>query len=331
MIATLPTRRLGNTDLHLSTVGFGAWAAGGGGWAFGWGPQDDTASINSMRYAIERGINWIDTAAIYGLGHSEEVVGQALKTIPRSERPYVFTKCSLVWDEAGNTWHSLDPKSIRNEVEASLRRLQSERIDLYQIHWPVWPASPQGHNPGSIEEAWSTLTELRNDGKVAFIGVSNFDVAQLKRISRIETPTNLQPPYSMLRPEIEQEILPFCQQYKIGVIPYSPMQSGLLTGKMTRERIASLPEGDWRRNNRFYQEPAPTRALSLVERLQTIGARHGRTPGEVAIAWTLRHPAITATIVGARKPQQIDELIGAATFRLNPQEIEELDAALTAA
>lgn len=243
----------------------------------------------------------------------------------------MFTKCSLVWDAARNTSHSLDPQSIRREIEQSLRRLQTERIDLYQIHWPAWPASPQGHDPGSIEAAWTTLTELRDEGKAAFIGVSNFDVEQLKRISRIETPANLQPPYSMLRPEIEQEVLPFCLEHTIGVIPYSPMQSGLLTGTMTRERIASLPEGDWRRNNRFYQEPLLSRALSLVERLREIAGRHGRTPGEVAIAWTLRHPAITATIVGARKPQQIDELMGAATFRLSPQEIEELEAVLTAA
>jgi aryl-alcohol dehydrogenase-like predicted oxidoreductase len=221
---------------------------------------------------------------------------------------------------------------VRREVERSLRRLQTDRIDLYQIHWPVWPASPPEHDPGgTIEDAWTTLTELRNEGKVAFIGVSNFDVPQLTRISRIEPPTNLQPPYSMLRPEIEEEILPFCLQNNIGVIPYSPMQSGLLTGTMSRERIAALPEGDWRRNNRFYQEPLLTRALSIVDRLRAIAARHGRTPGEVAIAWTLRHPAITATIVGARRPAQIDELIGAATFRLSAEEVEELETALAAA
>lgn len=323
-------RRLGNSTLELTPIGLGAWAIGGE-WRFGWGPQDDADSMATIRRAIERGMNWIDTAAIYGLGHSEEVVGRAVRDIPSGERPYVFTKCSLVWDEARNTSHNLRAQSIRQEVEQSLRRLQVERIDLYQIHWPVWPSSPPGHDPGSIEEAWTTLTELRNEGKVAFVGVSNFDVAQLKRLSAIETPTSLQPPYSMLRPEIEQETLPFCLQHNIGVIPYSPMQSGLLTGTMTRERLATLPEGDWRRNNRFFQEPLLSRALSLVEPLRAIAGRHGRTPGEVAIAWTLRQPAITATIVGARKPQQIDELIGAATFRLSPQEIEELDAALMAA
>lgn len=323
-------RRLGNSTLELTPIGLGAWAIGGE-WRFGWGPQDDADSIATIRRAIERGINWIDTAAIYGLGHSEEVVGKALRDIPPGDRPYVFTKCSLVWDEARNTSHNLRAQSIRGEVEQSLRRLQAERIDLYQIHWPVWPASPQGHDPGSFEEAWATLTTLRDEGKVAFIGVSNFDVAQLKRISRIETPTNLQPPYSMLRPEIEQDVLPFCLDNNIGVIPYSPMQSGLLTGTMTRERIASLPEGDWRRNNRFFQEPLLSKAMALVDRLRVIADKHGRRPGEVAIAWTLRHPAITATIVGARKPQQVDELIGAATFRLSAEEIEELDAALTAA
>lgn len=324
-------RRLGNSTLELTPIGLGAWAIGGE-WRFGWGPQDDADSIATIRRAVERGLNWIDTAAVYGVGHSEEVVGQALAGIPRSERPYVFTKCSLVWDAERNVSHSLRPDTIRKEVEQSLRRLQTERIDLYQIHWPAWPASPQGYDPGgSIEEAWTALTGLRDEGKVAFIGVSNFDVEQLERISRIETPTNLQPPYSMLRPEIEQNILPFCLKHDIGVIPYSPMQSGLLTGTMSRERIAALPEGDWRRNNRFYQEPMLSKALSLVDRLRAIAEKRGRTPGEVAIAWTLRHPAITATIVGARSPKQIDELIGAATFRLSPQEIQELEAALATA
>jgi aryl-alcohol dehydrogenase-like predicted oxidoreductase len=328
-MAMFPTRRLGHSTLELTPIGLGAWAIGGE-WRFGWGPQDDAESIATIRRAVELGLNWIDTAAIYGLGHSEEVVGRALREVPRNQRPYVFTKCSLVWDDQGNVSHSLAAESIRKEVDASLRRLGTERIDLYQIHWPVWPASPAGHDPGSFEEAWTTLAKLRDEGKVAFIGVSNFDVDRLKRIQRIETPTNLQPPYSMLRPEIEQEILPFCLEHNIGVIPYSPMQSGLLSGKMTRERIASLPEGDWRRNNRFFQEPLLSRAFALVEQLKKFGARHGHSAGEVAIAWTLRHPAISATIVGARNPRQIDELIAAATFRLSPEEIEELDEALAA-
>ena len=325
----LPTRSLGNSTFQLTPIGLGAWAIGGE-WRFGWGPQDDAQSIATIRRAIDRGLNWIDTAAIYGLGHSEEVVGRALRDIPRGERPHVFTKCSLVWDENGNVTHNLRRDSIRREVEASLRRLQTDHIDLYQIHWPAWPASPQGHDPGPIEEAWTTLTELRNEGKAAYIGVSNFDIDHLRRIQRIETPTSLQPPYSLIRPEIEKEVLPFCLEHNIGVIPYSPMQSGLLTGTMTRERLASLPEGDWRRNARFFQEPIFSRALGLVEDLKRIGARHGRSAGEVAIAWTLRHPAITATIVGARKPEQVDELIGAATFRLSAEEIAELEGALAA-
>lgn len=307
----------------LTPLGLGAWAIGGE-WRFGWGHQEDADSIATIRRAVDRGINWIDTAAVYGLGHSEEVVGRALQEIPLRERPYVFTKCSLVWDDARNVSHNLRADSIRREAEQSLRRLQTERIDLYQIHWPAWPASPAGHDPGTIEEAWTTLTRLRDEGKVAYIGVSNFDVAQLRRLSAIETPTNLQPPYSLLRPEIEQEILPYCLEHNIGVIPYSPMQSGLLTGKMTRERLASLPEGDWRRGSRFFQEPMLSKALALVETLERIGSRHRRTAGEAAIAWTLRHPAVTATIVGARRPEQIDELIGAATFRLSEDELREL-------
>jgi aryl-alcohol dehydrogenase-like predicted oxidoreductase len=323
----LPTRALGNSTLKLTPIGLGAWAIGGE-WRFGWGPQDDAASIATIRRALELGINWIDTAAIYGLGHSEEIVGRALRDVPRHQRPYVFTKCSLVWDDERNVTHRLAAQSVRKEIEASLRRLDAERIDLYQIHWPAWPASPPGHDPGTIEEAWTTLTKLRDEGKAAFIGVSNFDVGHLKRIQRIETPTNLQPPYSILRPEIEQEVLPFCLEHNIGVIPYSPMQSGLLSGKMTRERIASLPQGDWRRNNRFYQDPLVSRAFAVAEQLKKIGARHGRTAAEMAIAWTLRHPAITATIVGARNPSQIEELIGAATFRLSQKEIDELESAL---
>ena len=330
-MAILPTRPLGRSTLNLTRIGLGAWAIGGD-WRFGWGHQDDADSIATIRHAIELGLNWIDTAAVYGLGHSEEVVGRALHDVPRGERPYVFTKCSLVWDELRTVFHSLAAHSIRAEAEASLRRLQVERIDLYQIHWPFWHASPAGHDPGgSIEEAWSTLVKLRDEGKVAFIGVSNFDVSQIERISRIETPTSLQPPYSLLRPEIEGQTLPFCLEHNIGVIPYSPMQSGLLSGRMTRERLAALPANDWRRGSRFFQEPMFSRGLSLVDRLREIGARHGRNPGEVAIAWTLRHPAITAAIVGARQPEQLDELIGAATFQLGTDEIEELDRALTPA
>ena len=324
-MTNLPTRRLGNSTLELTRIGLGAWAIGGN-WRFGWGHQDDADSIATIRKAVDLGLNWIDTAAVYGLGHSEEMVGRALAEVPRESRPYVFTKSSLVWDDAGNVSHSLRGSSIRQEVEQSLRRLRTERIDLYQIHWPAWPASPAGHDPGSIDEAWTTMVALRDEGKVAFAGVSNFDVAQLQRISQIETPTSLQPPYSMLRPEIEADILPYCLEHNIGVIPYSPMQSGLLTGTMTRDRLAALPANDFRRGSRFFQEPMFSKAQTLVERLRAVGDKHGRTPGEVAIAWTLRHPAITAAIVGARKPAQIDQLIGAATFRLSPEEIQALEA-----
>jgi aryl-alcohol dehydrogenase-like predicted oxidoreductase len=317
-------KRLGNSTLELTPVGLGAWAIGGE-WQFGWGPQEDADSIRTIHRAVERGMNWIDTAAVYGMGHSEEVVGRALRDLSQDERPYVFTKCSLAWDATGTVFHSLQADSIRKEVEGSLRRLQTDRIDLYQIHWPVWPTTPAGqHAPGSVEEAWETMVALRREGKVQWIGVSNFDVPTLRRIQKIEPPSSLQPPYSLLRPEIEQEILPYCLEHNIGVIPYSPMQSGLLTGKMSRERVAALPAGDFRRNNRFYQEPMLTRGLALAERLREIGARHGRAPGEVAIAWVLAHPAITAVIVGARRPEQVDELIGAAGFRLSEEEVREL-------
>jgi aryl-alcohol dehydrogenase-like predicted oxidoreductase len=323
-MAISASRTLGNSSLKLTPIGLGAWAIGGE-WRFGWGPQDDAESIATIHRAVDLGINWIDTAAVYGLGHSETVVGRALREIAPGDRPYVFTKCSLVWDDQKNVSHRLHPDSIRREVDASLRRLGVERIDLYQIHWPIWPASPPGHDPGSIEEAWETLVALRREGKARYIGVSNFDAAQLAQIQRVETPTSLQPPYSLLRREVEQETLPFCLKHNIGVIPYSPMQSGLLTGKMTRERIASLPATDWRRGSRFFQEPILTKALTLVEPLREIGARHGRSPGEVAITWVLHHPAITAVIVGARRPEQLDETVGAALFRLRAEEVEELE------
>jgi aryl-alcohol dehydrogenase-like predicted oxidoreductase len=321
---TMKRRALGNSTLELSPVGLGAWAIGGE-WQFGWGPQDDADSIGTIHRAVELGMNWIDTAAVYGIGHSEEIVGRALREMPAGNRPYVFTKCSLPWDAAGTVFHSLQAASIRKEVEGSLRRLQTDRIDLYQIHWPAWPSSPPGYQAaGSVEEAWETMAALRQEGKVSWIGVSNFDAATLRRIQRIEPPTSLQPPYSLLRPEIEQDLLPFCLEHHIGVISYSPMQSGLLTGKMTRERVAAFPAGDFRRNSRFYQEPMLTRGLALVDRLRAIGGRHGRSPGEVAIAWVLAHPAITAVIVGARRPDQVDELIGAGEFRLSEEELEEL-------
>ncbi|MEH2439689.1 aldo/keto reductase [Nostoc sp. 'Peltigera membranacea cyanobiont' 213] len=314
----MQTKQLGNSELHITPIGFGAWAIGGGGWAFGWGAQDDRESIEAINRALDLGVNWIDTAAIYGLGHSEEVVAKALKG--RSSRPYIFTKCSMIWDEKGEIGRSLKADSVRREVEASLRRLDIETIDLYQIHWP---------NPDSdIEEGWTTLAKLKDEGKVRYIGVSNFNVEQLKRIQNIAPVTSLQPPYSLVKPDVEKEILPFCKENNIGVIVYSPMQSGLLTGKMTSERIANLPDDDWRKESSEFQEPRLSRNLKLVEVLQQIGKQYDRAAGEVAIAWTLNNPAVTAAIVGARNPQQVEGIIAAGEFRLNQQELEQIGAFL---
>jgi aryl-alcohol dehydrogenase-like predicted oxidoreductase len=320
-------RRLGTTDLDITPIGFGAWALGGGGWASGWGPQDDAESISAIHRALDLGINWIDTAAVYGLGHSEEIVAAALAGRP--DKPYVFTKCSLVWDETRRISHSLKAASVRREAEASLRRLGVDCIDLYQIHSPALPSN--GPSP-DVEEGWQTLIDLQHEGKVRHIGVSNFDVARLERAAALAPVASLQPPYSMLRRGIEQEILPYCGRHNIGVIAYSPMASGLLSGAMTRERIATMPPDDWRKTqNREFQEPRLTRNLRLVERLRDIGNRYGRSPGEVAIAWTLRHPNVTAAIVGARSAAQVDGFIGAADFRLSLGELEEIDQALAEA
>lgn len=289
---------------------------GGGGWAFAWGPQDDEQSIAAIRAALDAGINWIDTAAVYGLGHSEEVVARALEG--RSKRPYIFTKCERVWNEKGEISKSLKRDSIRRECEASLRRLKVEVIDLYQIHWP--------EPDEDVEEGWTTMAELQREGKVRWIGVSNFNVDQLRRAQAIAPITSLQPPYSILSPEVEQSILPYVQANNIGVLVYSPMKSGLLTGAMTRERIAAMPDDDFRRRTPNFQEPLLTHNLGLVEVLRDIGHRHGRTPGEVAIAWVLRHPAVTAAIVGLRSAKQLDGVIGAADFRLTQDEIAEITA-----
>ncbi|WNZ25655.1 aldo/keto reductase [Leptolyngbya sp. NK1-12] len=314
----MQTKQLGNSDLQITPIGYGAWAIGGGNWQFGWGSQDDQDSIAAIQRALDLGINWIDTAVVYGLGHSEEVVARALKQ--SQHHPYIFTKCSLIWDEQGQLGRSLKAESIRREVEASLRRLQIEVIDLYQIHWP---------NPDpEIEEGWETLAKLKQEGKVRDIGVSNFNVEQMQRAQAIAPITSLQPPYSLIKPEVEQEILPFCQQQNIGVIVYSPMQSGLLTGAMTKERIANLPDNDWRKTSTEFQEPRLSRNLNLVELLRQIGQRHGRSPAEVAIAWTLRHPAVTAAIVGGRNAKQVDGIIGAAEFRLREAELDEINTFL---
>ena len=287
---------------------------GGGGWAFAWGPQDDTDSITAIHAALDRGVNWIDTAAVYGLGHSEEVVGRALEG--RSRRPYVFTKCELVWNDKREISRSLKADSIRRECENSLRRLKLDTIDLYQIHWP----DPEP----DLEEGWAAMAQLKQEGKVRWIGVSNFNVKQMDRCRKIAPITSLQPPYSAVSPEVEDDVLPYCQKHGIGVIVYSPMKSGLLTGKMTKERVANFPEDDFRKRALNFQEPALSRNLELAELMKKIGTRHNRSAGEVAIAWTLRHPAVTAAIVGFRSSEQVAGVIGAMDFRLTQQEIEEI-------
>ena len=312
----MQTKQLGNSDLKITPIGVGAWAIGGAGWAFAWGPQDDGDSVAAIRAALDKGVNWIDTAAVYGLGHSEEVVGKAIKGL--TKRPYIFTKCERIWNERGEIAKSLQADSIRRELEASLRRLQIERIDLYQIHWP--------EPDEQIEEGWSTLAKLKAEGKVRHIGISNFNVQQMQRAQAIAPIASLQPPYSMISPEIEESILPYCGADNIGVLAYSPMKSGLLAGTMTRERVAAFPADDFRRRTPNFQEPLLSRNLELAELLRTIGQRHGRTPGEVAIAWVLRRPEVTAAIVGMRSAKQVEGVIGAAEFRLSVAEIAEIDA-----
>jgi len=324
----MQTRQLGHSALEITPIGLGAWAMGGA-WRFGWGPQDDGDSIAAIRRAIDLGINWIDTAPAYGLGRSESVVGQALRGLAAADRPYVFTKCSLVWDDGGTVTHSLRPESIRRECEASLTRLGVERIDLYQVHWPKWQAAPPGHDPGRVEEAWHTMNELRLQGKVRYLGASNFDAGELARVHAVAPVTSLQPPYSMLRRDAEHRELPWCHANGVGVIVYSPMQSGLLSGKMTRERIASLPEDDWRRSATWFREPNLTRALAVVGVLRDIAARHQRTVAEVAIAWTLQNAAVTGAIVGARRPAQVDEFVQAPAVTLDTADRARIDAALS--
>ena len=307
--------------MEITPLGVGAWAIGGSGWAFAWGPQDDNESIAAIQRALDEGMNWIDTAAVYGLGHSEEVVARALQG--RSNRPYVFTKCERRWDENRQIFKSLKAESVRYECEQSLRRLQVDTIDLYQIHWP----EPEDE----IEEGWETMARLKEEGKVRWIGVSNFSREQMERAQKIAPITSLQPPYSIVSPEIEGSQLPYCEANNIGVLVYSPMKSGLLSGRMTRERIVNMPDDDFRKRTAHFQEPLLTRNLELVELLREIGSKYGRTPGEVAIAWTLRRPAVTAAIVGLRSPEQVDGVIGAAEFRLSNEEIERIATHMRAA
>jgi aryl-alcohol dehydrogenase-like predicted oxidoreductase len=308
-------RKLGNSDLEITPLGIGSWAIGGGGWQFGWGAQDDNDSIAAIRAGLETGMNWIDTAAVYGFGHSEEVVAQAMRG--SGAHPYVFTKCGRKGRQDGSIYGEIKAKSVRNECEDSLRRLRVDKIDLYQMHWP----DPDG----DIEEGWTEMAKLQQEGKVRWIGVSNFNVAQVKRAHAIAPITSLQPPYSLVRRGVEDEILPYAQSQGIGVIVYSPMGAGLLSGKMTRERATSLPDDDWRRRNPEFQEPRLSRNLELVELLRKIADRHKVTPGEVAIAWTLKHPAVTAAIVGIRRADQVPGIAGALEFRLSAEEINEIE------
>ena len=316
----LPKRALGSSGIDITTVGFGAWAVGGGGWYFSLGEQDDAASIATMRHALELGINWIDTAAIYGLGHSEEVVGHFLKQVPRAERPLVFTKCGMLWDERNRLAAArrvLKPESIRAECEASLRRLGVERIDLYQIHWPDETGTP-------VEDSWGEMGRLIEQGKIRLAGVSNFDIGLLERCEAVRHVESLQPPFSLIRRDAAASEIPWCESHKTGVLCYSPMQLGLLTDGFSAARMAKLPGEDWRHRAPEFQPPDLNRNLSLRDALRPIARRHSTSVAAVAVAWTLAWPGVSGTIVGARSPEQVDGWIGAATLQLTPADLEEI-------
>jgi aryl-alcohol dehydrogenase-like predicted oxidoreductase len=313
----LKTTKLGATGLEITTIGFGAWAIGGGGWEFGWGPQDDEQSIAAIHHGLEQGINWIDTAAAYGFGRSEQVVGRVLRDLPERDHPHVFTKASLLEGPGRRVEHNLKRDSILSEAHASLERLGVEAIDLYQIHWPV--------PDEDIEEGWSAFAELKEQGLVRHIGVSNFDIEQLRRIQQIAPVETLQPQYSLIERDIEPELLPFAEREGIGVIVYSPMGSGMLTGAMSRERIEQLAEDDWRKHDERFVEPQLSRNLELVQRLTRVAERYDTTPGAVAVAWTLRHPAVSGAIVGFRRPDQVDPILPAASLELTDQDMAEIE------
>ena len=314
----MKTRKLGWTDLNLSTIGLGTWAIGGGKWKFSWGPQDDRESISAIQRALELGINWIDTAAVYGLGHSEEIVGKAIRGL--RDKPIIATKCERVWDKDGNIFGRLKKESIRSEIEASLKRLKIEVIDLYQIHWP--------EPDEDIKEAWTTLGDLIKEGKIRYAGVSNFNLQQLKRVQPIHPVASFQPPYSMLERGVEKKILPYCSANNIGVVAYSPMQKGLLTGKFTRERVENLPEDDHRRRDPRFQGRELSANLKLAKELSSIAEKSGRTVAQLAIAWVLRRREVTAAIVGARRPSQIEETAVAGDWVLSQEDIADIDALL---
>ena len=321
---SLPTRPLGSSGLQITTVGFGSWAIGGGGWAFGWGPQDDAESIATMRHALELGVNWIDTAAVYGLGHSEEVVGKLLRELPASQRPLIFTKCGLIWDDKNPmkaAQRSLKPDSIRRECEASLRRLGVERIALYQFHWPDETGT-------AVEDSWGAMVRLIEEGKVRAGGVSNFDVGLLERFEKIRHVDSLQPLFSMISRGAGEKLLPWCKSHNTGVICYSPMQSGILTDGFSAERVSKMASDDWRRRGGEFQEPNLSRNLALRDALRPIAARHGATVSSVAIAWTLSWPGLSGAIVGARTPAQVDGWIQGASLLLTPQDLAEIAAAV---
>lgn len=314
----MQTNQLGNSDMYITKLGVGSWAIGGSGYEYAWGPQDDKASIEAIHRALDFGINWIDTAPAYGMGHSEEIVAQAVKGWSGS-RPYIFTKCGLEWDDQGKISKNLAAESIQLECEDSLRRLHVDAIDLYQIHWPT-------DDNVDIDVAWGVLARLQNEGKIRWIGVSNFDVQQMQRAQAIAPVTSLQPPYSLIRREIEENILPYCLDEGIGVIAYSPMYCGLLTGAMTRDRIEGLPNDDWRKGDPEFIEPNISRNLVIVDRLKFIGNKYRRSAGEVAIAWTLHHPAVTGAIVGVRSAKQVDGVMCASDLSLSEDDIALLEA-----
>jgi aryl-alcohol dehydrogenase-like predicted oxidoreductase len=321
---SLPTRQLGTSDLHITRVGFGAWAIGGGGWAFGWGPQHDTDSIAAIRRALDLGINWIDTAAVYGLGHSEEVVGRALRDLSPNDRPYVFTKCGLVWNEGDRTAapkRSLRPASIRCECEESLRRLGVERIDLYQFHWPDETGT-------AIADSWNTMAGLVDEGKVGAIGLSNFDVSLLGRCEAIHHVDSLQPPFSLIKRDSAEQLIPWCATHRTGVICYSPMQSGILTESFSPARVALMADDDWRVQSPEFRSPNLERNIALRDALRPVADRHGTTVSAVAIAWTLAWDGVTGAIVGARSPDQVDGWIDAATLTLTGNDLTEIAAAI---
>ncbi|MEJ2218356.1 MAG: aldo/keto reductase [Gemmatimonadota bacterium] len=321
---TLPRRRLGSSELEITPVGFGAWAVGGGDWKYGWGPQDDDASLAAMRRALERGINWIDTAAVYGLGHSEEVVGRLLRELSREDRPLVFTKCGQVWDDAdrmAEPLHTLKPESIRREVEASLGRLGVERIDLYQFHWPDQTGTP-------VEDSWGEMMRLKEEGKLRAAGVSNFNVELLERAESVAHVDSLQPPFSLIKRRTGAAEIPWCAAHDTGVIVYSPMQSGLLTDRFSRERVERMAADDWRRGAPEFQEPGLSRNIAVRDALVPIAERHGSTVAAVAVAWTLAWPGVAGAIVGARSPEQVDGWVGAAALELTPDDLDEIAAAL---